>query len=497
MLKCLEAEENKQLRDFFREAGYTSGALQKRFSSTEIPQLYLLELYASGIPLEPSGLTTLFRWFWIGNSVPASLAGESIPSQILDLLIKSGILVEQDNHLRSTVRISPFDKYLVISDHALRRAGTSDTNTILWPNPTTLLCYHLSLRSPGARTLDLGTGNGILALASAEHSSHVVATDLNPRARQFCLFNAALNGVPNVEFREGSAFEPVQDERFDLILANPPFFITPSVRRMYSDNAMDLDEFCRMLVRQAPQHLNQGGYCQMLAEWVEFHGEPWHERLIGWFEGLDCDVSVLALYTRSSLDYAMVRVFEDKSGMTPEAHAALIREWQSNFDEKRVASIHGGIIMLRRRAGGNWIRMQELHAIPARPFGPVLRRVFENRDALQHCVSDELLLASRPVLPASAGLHKHLALSPEGWQLASVEISSGEAIPCSITLQSQVADFIGLCNGSKTLQENADQFAAGLNADPAMIRRECCLLIRQLAERNLLAFTPEPAQTEA
>lgn len=61
MLKCLEAEENKQLRDFFREAGYTSGALQKRFSSTEIPQLYLLELYASGIPLEPSGLTTLFR----------------------------------------------------------------------------------------------------------------------------------------------------------------------------------------------------------------------------------------------------------------------------------------------------------------------------------------------------------------------------------------------------------------------------------------------------
>jgi hypothetical protein len=107
----------------------------------------------------------------------------------------------------------------------------------------------------------------------------------------------------------------------------------------------------------------------------------------------------------------------------------------------------------------------------------VLRRSFENRDVLQHCVSDDLLLA--------------------------VEISSGEAIPCSITLQSQVADFIGLCNGSQTLQENADRFAAGLNADPAIIRRECCLLIRQLAERNLIGFTPKPsddpvpAQTEA
>ncbi len=99
------------------------------------------------------------------------------------------------------------------------------------------------------RTLDLGTGSGILAIAAAAHSGSVMATDLNPRAREFCMFNTALNGVTNVEFREGNAFEPVRGERFDLILANPPFFVTPSVRRAYSDNSMELDGFCRMLIR--------------------------------------------------------------------------------------------------------------------------------------------------------------------------------------------------------------------------------------------------------
>jgi methylase of polypeptide subunit release factors len=488
MLQCLDSLESRQLRDFFHESGYTTAALNKHFNSTEIPQLHLLKLYACGIPLEPSRLTTLFHWFWIGTPVETAMAGEWIPPQFIRLLIKSGILIEENNHFRSTVRISPFDKYLVLSDHAIRAGGTLGANTILWPNPTTLLCYHLSLRSPGARTLDLGTGSGILALSSAEHSSQVIATDLNPRARQFCLFNAALNGAPNIEFREGNAFEPVNDERFDFILANPPFFVTPSVRRIYSDNAMDLDEFCRMLVRQAPQHLTEGGYCQMLAEWVEFDGQPWEEKLKEWFDGLGCDVWVLVLYSRSSLDYAILRVFEDKDEVTPETHAALAAEWHAYFKQKRVVSMYGGIIVLRKRSGRNWTRMEESRTIPARPFGDVLRRTFENRDALECYASDQLLLASRPALPPSARLQKQSVLSPEGWKLTSVEILSGEGLPRSISLQSQVADFLALCNGWTTLRENADRFAALVKADPATVHRECCSLIRLLAECNMISF---------
>ena len=41
--------------------------------------------------------------------------------------------------------------------------------------------------------------------------------------------NAALNEV-EVDVRDGSFFEPVAGERFDLIATNPPFVISPGDR---------------------------------------------------------------------------------------------------------------------------------------------------------------------------------------------------------------------------------------------------------------------------
>jgi methylase of polypeptide subunit release factors len=489
MLQCLDPKEGREFRDFFRDSGYTTQALQKRFGSTEIPQLHLLKLLAVGIPLEPSRLNILFRWFWIGTPVDLATANQFIPDRMMSLFLKSGVLTMEYGSLQSTVRISPFAEYLILSDHAVITSGALMADTIVWPSPTTLLCYYLSIQAPVGRTLDLGTGNGILALASASHSATVVATDLNPRAREFCLFNAALNGLSNLEFREGNAFEPVQGERFDLILANPPFFVTPSVRHIYSDNSMELDGFCRTLVRQAPEHLNENGYCQMMVEWVQLYDQPWHDRLTEWFERLGCDVWVLATYMRSAADYALIRVQEHSDEFrSREDQAARTSEWHTYFVGNRVESVYGGIIVLRKRQGRNWIRIEEVKSMPMRPFGEFLRRTFENRDVLEQQASDEQLLATRPVLPPSARLQKQFAISPEGWKLTSVELHLGEGLPYSLVLQPQVGDFVALFDGNKTLAEIADLFAATLGVDPALMRRESCAITRKLADCGMIHF---------
>jgi methylase of polypeptide subunit release factors len=77
------------------------------------------------------------------------------------------------------------------------------------------------------RALDLGTGTGILALIAARHCAHVIGVDLDPQAVACARANAALNGVTNVEFRVGNAFEPVEEIGFDLIFSNPPFYPSP------------------------------------------------------------------------------------------------------------------------------------------------------------------------------------------------------------------------------------------------------------------------------
>jgi hypothetical protein len=225
----------------------------------------------------------------------------------------------------------------------------------------------------------------------------------------------------------------------------------------------------------------------MMAEWVQLHGQPWRDRLTEWFDGLGCDVQVLMNYMRTAADYAVIRVQETSDEMlTPENQAALTTEWQTYFATNRVEAIYGGIIMLRKREGRNWIRMEEITARPVRPFGEFLRRTFENRDALERYASDDQLLETRPLLPASARLQKDFEISPGGWKLTSVELRLSEGLPYSIALQPQVADFVALFDGAKTLKEAADQFAAALGVDPALLRRECCIIARQLADRGMI-----------
>jgi len=89
---------------------------------------------------------------------------------------------------------------------------------------TFLLASHLAF-DEGERILDLGTGCGILGILAAEKGGRVVAVDVNPYAVECAKLNAKLNGLSGkVEVREGSLFDPIAaDERFDLILFNPPY----------------------------------------------------------------------------------------------------------------------------------------------------------------------------------------------------------------------------------------------------------------------------------
>lgn len=77
----------------------------------------------------------------------------------------------------------------------------------------------------GSTVLDVGTGSGAAAVVAAERAGRVVAVDLNPDAVRCARINAILNGVDDrVDVRHGDLFAPVQGERFDLVLFNPPYF---------------------------------------------------------------------------------------------------------------------------------------------------------------------------------------------------------------------------------------------------------------------------------
>lgn len=84
---------------------------------------------------------------------------------------------------------------------------------------------HPLFDKPGLMTLDLGCGSGAVSVFVARRGARAIAADINPSAVRCTLLNALLNGVEmQVETRQGDLFEPVEGERFDLIVFNPPFF---------------------------------------------------------------------------------------------------------------------------------------------------------------------------------------------------------------------------------------------------------------------------------
>jgi release factor glutamine methyltransferase len=81
-----------------------------------------------------------------------------------------------------------------------------------------------ALIGPGSAVLDMGTGSGVCAVFAARHARRVVAVDINAAAVRCASINALLNRLEDkIEVRHGDLFQPVAEERFDLILFNPPF----------------------------------------------------------------------------------------------------------------------------------------------------------------------------------------------------------------------------------------------------------------------------------
>ena len=222
----------------------------------------------------------------------------------------------------------------------------------------TLTLLEMTVRERVDSALDVGCGCGIQALYLATHADRVVATDLSSRACALTQFNAALNEAV-IDVREGSLFEPVEGETFDLIVTNPPFVITPdSVRGAaglleYRDGGMDRDNLIRAVLRGAPECMNEGGTLQMLANWeIPADRNPdtqWSWRVDSWLDGLPVDAWVVQ---RDVLDPARyVDMWIRDSGGQLMARADYERaftSWLADFRSAGTGAIGMGFVALRR-----------------------------------------------------------------------------------------------------------------------------------------------------
>ncbi len=301
-----------------------------------------------------SPLETLIRLFLLQRPVPLDAAERALPG-LVDRMAAEGILERSVGEVAARLDCRPYaaddTELWVVSDLTPGLDGGPQLvgpDHVLGISAASTSLAQLTIREPVGAALDLGTGCGVQALHLAGHAARVVATDVNRRALDIARFNAALNELDAIEVREGSYFEPVAGERYDLIATNPPFVISPGTgeRLVYRDSGMPGDRVVEHIVREAPGHLAEGGWCQVLANWAIEAGRPWDERLATWLDP-DCDALVVQREVVDPAAYVELWL-KDSGHHGAEDYLARYDTWLAWFEEQGIEGIGFGWVNLRR-----------------------------------------------------------------------------------------------------------------------------------------------------
>ena len=413
-------------------------------------------------------LVTLGRLFVVGMPQPEDAVAAALVRTGIDGLEALGLAYREEGQVVPAALIRPqsfvdadgVGEWWIASDlDEFALGGALPPDHVLGVGGASRTLASLVMPIEVERALDLGTGCGIQALLIARHAGSVVATDISARALAYAELNARLAGAGNIEFRQGSMFEPVAGEAFGLVVSNPPFVITPRGAGVpeyeYRDGGLVGDALVEAFVREAPAHLIPGGSAQLLGNWESIGSALGLRRLESWIEpGLD--VWAVQRESLSPLEYAELWIRD--GGTTPRdaVFEPLLDAWLDDFAARDVTEIGFGYVLIRRPATANGprpapLRRFETLSQPVTGAGRAFRDGLAGHDALANGIPDALLVA-----PDVTEARHHL---PGQDAPSVIELRQGGGFGRTVSVDPALAGLVGACDGDLTVTQIAAALA--------------------------------------
>ncbi|WP_380169739.1 methyltransferase [Jannaschia sp. R86511] len=467
--------------------------------------------------VDPVGV--LVRLFTLGDPVPAVAAGAALPTLGVDRAVGLGLLQRcGSGQVRACVDLQPHavvddlgeSSWWVCSDlgELAHGGGVLPTEHVLGVGTaSTTLVEAVVPPVAGQRCLDVGAGSGVQSLHLSRTGPRLVATDVSGRASAFARVTAALNGVA-LDVRTGSLFDAVPGERFDRVVANLPFVVTPRRADVptytYRDAGLAGDDVVHRMLVSAPAHLRSGGLAQFLGNWEDRADEPWTDRVGGWVEEAaaalaeatdGADVLDVWVVQRELADPALYAEAWISDGGRPgrEEAESWYRAWLDDFADRGVEAVGFGIVTLRRR--------------PADPATPPLRRLDDERAVIPGAWRDVLaagltghdslgrvgaltdldaLLDTRPVL--AAGVVERRELDPGQPDPRTVHLVDTRRRGRVVEASTALAGLVGACDGELSVGQVVAALATLLEDDEAALRARLLPAVRDLVAEGLLVL---------
>jgi hypothetical protein len=497
-----------RLREALLKAQYTADGCLAALGPTAYSALSRNESVAASwaVRADDSAIATLIKLFVLQESVDRAAASRALP---LEDVFSGGLLTADadEGTVRAKVDIRPYGEsdvdWWLVSD--LGSGLVTGHNAPMQPDyvlgvgGASATLAQLTVRERLGRALDIGTGCGVQALHLSRHVAEIVATDLNPRALAFTRLTAALSldqEAGRIDLRSGSLFDPVEGERFDLVVSNPPFVISPESARgagrfTYRDAGLPGDDLCRRIIEQVPAHLAEDGYCQILANWLHVEGVDWRERIAPWVRATGCDAWVVQREVQDPAEYAELWLRDSGDHATPK-YVARYQAYLEYFATHRVEAVGFGWITLRATGADlPTIRLEELTGHIEQPIGALVPDWFA-RHAFARDTDDEQLLGAALLTVPGVELEQIAQPHPpDGWIPRLTRIRQTSGLHRSGDIDSVGSALLGALAGIETdrarpLGDVLDRIAGQLGMAPESLREGGLDAVRSLLEEGFL-----------
>jgi SAM-dependent methyltransferase len=482
----------KVFREVLDTAGYTQSALAEtvrtKDSGGRLDLPVVLRRTACASPYH-----SFVRLFFLGQAVRMESAEAVLAPFLVEQLLDMGLLNRSDQMIRSEARLVRFEDLVIAHDFSDETTGQpAAPDHVLGVGAASITLANLTPRHRVESVLDLGTGCGIQALLASRHADHVIGVDFNPRALNFAAFNARVNGVTNIELRQGNLYEPVKELQFDLIVTNPPYVISPESQYIYRDSGLPGDAISEQVVRQAPAHLREGGYAIILCNWHHEDMENWTGRPQQWISRNSCDSWLLRFETGDPLTYASTWLRPTES-RDPEHYGDLLDGWIAYYDQMRIRLISAGAVTLRRRTDHrNWARADSVpRGERSGACGEQIARIFANQDFTEESDDDGKILDARFVLPGDLRLEQGLQPDHGSWAVQSIRLKLTQGFVFTCEIDWLLSAILVECDGRRSLRDLASELAEKMGLDLQEVTPSLTSSARKCLQYGFLTVSPQ------
>ncbi|MBU0573394.1 MAG: methyltransferase [Candidatus Margulisbacteria bacterium] len=339
------------LRKILEENDFTASGIRRAFGVRNKYQINLLDIPTSSYFAQhlDSGLSILFLLFILEEEMPRSKILKFFGHRELNIFQQLNLLSISKRSVRARVSLEPVEDLIIATD--LRYTGRPERkNDVYYIGLDTIFLRSAIPKQKlnklkTSRILDICTGSGIQSLLLSKYCNSTLGIDINPRALNFARFNALLNGKKNVKFVLGDLFNAANRERFDLIVANPPFVPAVEAPLLYAC-VKDLgpNKALEDVIKGVPLHLQEGGEAFIVSFILGSGSVPFGKKI----RQLPVDIFELQLAEWDIYNYTRSRIFPQRKSFNFGACYQKAGRLMDYFNKHRINSIRYSIFHVRR-----------------------------------------------------------------------------------------------------------------------------------------------------